>query len=263
MKKFNGLIYTFPFILSLVVLLIHDLMTKIREEIPIIELLPKEFSLFDAFVFLLLTVISSIAILVIFKKSLSLLKIIFILSALFLIFASYLLLLSIIMGFLLAFIIDAFLVVLALLTLMYQKFRIYSSILFIAMVIVGCILNFSLPPSTKFVLLAVYSLFDLYSVQKGFLKTIIGQISRLYVFSPLMIRIDSLSMGVGDIVFFSLISSFSLDYDLIAFCVVTICLIVGFLINLRLLNKKRVIPGLPIPILLSLSCLFIYSLVFS
>ena len=263
MKRFSGLIYTFPLGLSFTVLLVHELMTKIRKEVPTIELLPKEFSLFDAFIFLLLTVISSIVILMIFKKSILLLKLILLFSALFLIFTSYLLLLSIIMELVLALITVSLLVTLALLALIYQKFEVYSSILFVAMVIVGCILNFSLPSLTKFLLLAVYSLFDLYSVQKGFLKTIIGQISKLYIFSPLMIRVDSISIGVGDIVFFSLISSFSLDYGLVAFFIVTVCLVVGFLVNLWLLDRKRVIPGLPIPILLSLSCLFTYSLIFS
>ena len=262
--KISKYVYLFPLILVFLTLIFHNLLQPIREEIPPIEILPKQYAALDALILLFVTVFSSFLLLIIFKKSRLLLKVFLTLIALFSIFFTFLIYWSLIEQLVnYSLLISLIITIIAVIAIVKNMHLIYSTILLMSMIGVGCILNFSIPLTTKYLLLLVYSIFDILSVYKGFLRTMLGSksISKLDVFAPLMARINGLNIGAGDIIFYSMTASLALDFGEIALIMVTITLFIGFLFDLWLLRKQRIVPGLPAPIILSLIAIYLYDLI--
>jgi len=96
-----------------------------------------------------------------------------------------------------------------------------------------------------------FSLFDIYDVFKGPLKHL-AHTSQNRAVSPLLVKVGAIEVGLGDLLFYSL--SAGLAYGVGGMTVAVFAIItikVGMWITLKLLEKKPMLPGLPVPVLLS------------
>lgn len=144
---------------------------------------------------------------------------------------------------------------------------VYSFVLLNSMVGMGVIFDNSLPTMTKLMVIIGYSIFDFVSVNKGILKRMFAQPGvGKNIFEPLLISFGEVGIGVGDILFYSLFIAFSMEllhpFYLLGFAISSFSILIGHLVNLMYLKKKKMIPALPIPLLTGLILLLIYKNVF-
>ncbi len=111
------------------------------------------------------------------------------------------------------------------------------------------------------ILLVGFSLFDIYDVYKGPLKHLTqGSFSK--TISPLLIKVDSVEVGMGDFLFYSLSVGLAYGVGGITFAFLSFVTIkAGILVTLKLLGKRPTLPGLPIPVLVSVFVISLASLV--
>lgn len=147
---------------------------------------------------------------------------------------------------------------------------------FIIFAEVGSFLAQSFVPPTLFLILFAFAIYDIFAVFYGPLKYFaraIGlpakapkkrvggfvKMKRNLNLGIFAINIGNMIVGSGDFIFYSLVASSALILkgSLVSVAVMAaIC--VGFFLNAIILNKfRRIIPGLPIPILLALAVLLI------
>jgi hypothetical protein len=110
------------------------------------------------------------------------------------------------------------------------------------------------------ILLVGFSFFDIYDVFKGPLKQL-AQTSKDRAVSPLLVKVGAIEVGLGDLLFYSL--SVGLAYSVGGFLVAALSITaikIGMWITLKILEKKPMLPGLPVPVLLSVSVTFLASL---
>ena len=115
-----------------------------------------------------------------------------------------------------------------------------------------------LRPPTVFILPVIFSLYDVYAVFVGPLKTLISD-GRV-VLGPLVARLGILEIGLGDIVFYSFLPSVGLIIKGVngaLFAIVTTNF--GLLLTLLMLRKRKSFPGLPIPVILTIAGLLFLS----
>ena len=119
---------------------------------------------------------------------------------------------------------------------------------------VGSFFAETLPLWTALALPIAFALYDIYAVFRGPLKALIGTAPNIALVG-MSIKAGEFTLGLGDVVFYSLLPSlayFTFYNKLgIAPALLTIVAInVGMVITLYLLSKRRLLPGLPIPMLL-------------
>jgi len=111
------------------------------------------------------------------------------------------------------------------------------------------------------ILLVGFSLFDIYDVFRGPLKHL-AQTSHDKGVSPLLVKAGSIEVGLGDLLFYSLSTALAYSVGGIPLAVLALTTIkVGMYITLKLLEKRPMLPGLPIPVLLSACVTFLASLI--
>lgn len=122
----------------------------------------------------------------------------------------------------------------------------------------GCILGVSIPYWTFLVLIIGISIYDIVAVFKGHLSSISK--SNAPLLRGLVIEVGDIALGLGDLFFYSLtISAILFNYGMVPAITSTASIVTGFIIVIYTLNKKRQLPGLPIPLLLALiTALIIY-----
>ena len=103
-------------------------------------------------------------------------------------------------------------------------------------------------PPTVFILPVAFALYDIYAVFVGPLKTLIsdGHIA----LGPLVARLGTFEVGLGDIVFYSFLPSVGLiiiGVNGALFAIISTNF--GLLLTLLMLRKRRSFPGLPIPVI--------------
>jgi len=130
----------------------------------------------------------------------------------------------------------------------------------------GPLFSYMLPLWSIFTISIALSLYDLYSVFKGPLKIIINEIyskeggedkvdKSIPPIKGAIVPIGGLNIGLGDIVFYSLLVSASIMYPRLSYIrgfFVSVAILTGNYITLKLLEKHRYLPALPIPILLGI-----------
>ena len=119
---------------------------------------------------------------------------------------------------------------------------------------VGSFFAETLSPWTALALPIAFSVYDVYAVFKGPLKALIGTAPGIALVG-MSIKAGEFTLGLGDVVFYTLLPSLALFQFYDAFgalpAVLTIAAIdVGMVITLFLLSRRRILPGLPIPMLL-------------
>jgi hypothetical protein len=146
-----------------------------------------------------------------------------------------------------------------------RKRVVYSFVLLNSMVGMGVIFNNSLPTTTKLLVIIAYSIFDYISVSKGILKKMFSHPGTgKNIFEPLLIMFGDIGIGVGDILFYSLFVVFSMEllypFYLLGFAASSFSILIGHLINLKVLVKKKMIPALPIPLISGLFVVYGFRL---
>ncbi|MDI6807128.1 MAG: hypothetical protein QMD14_04980 [Candidatus Aenigmarchaeota archaeon] len=125
---------------------------------------------------------------------------------------------------------------------------------------IGSYLSLILLPPTLFILPLVFSVYDIYAVFKGPLKTLIKILAprrnmkkaTSRIFGLFLAYVGGFGIGTGDLIFSAmLVSAAYILIGLIGIVAVGIAVNIGFLITLKLLVKyKRPIPALPISMFL-------------
>ncbi len=143
----------------------------------------------------------------------------------------------------------------------------------------GSFLGIWLPSWTTFLMLALFSIWDIYAVKKGPIKQIVelNQEEDDNYIKQLSFGSEEWEIGLGDLVFYTMLTShilyncrvpytyfsflmtYGLIISLIPFFVSIIGVLIGVKITFKLLQKRKMLPGLPISIGLGISS-FLLSL---
>jgi presenilin-like A22 family membrane protease len=116
----------------------------------------------------------------------------------------------------------------------------------------GATIGMGIPYWTFIVLMLGISAYDTFAVYKGHLSTLSKE--EAISLKGLTVEIDDLVIGLGDLFFYSLTVSAIFQYMGAAPAIAaTISILAGYAIILLLLKRRRMLPGLPIPLLLAIS----------
>ncbi|MGD0396425.1 MAG: hypothetical protein ABSB26_05905 [Nitrososphaerales archaeon] len=124
----------------------------------------------------------------------------------------------------------------------------------------------TLPLKTALLLPIAFAIYDIYAVFRGPLKSLIGTGEKVALVG-MSIRAGEFTLGLGDVVFYTMLPSLPLaqltagspSMTVIAWAFVTLAVMdVGVVATLFLLSKKRLLPGLPIPMMLGILVLALY-----
>jgi hypothetical protein len=106
-----------------------------------------------------------------------------------------------------------------------------------------------------------FSVYDVYAVFRGPLKYLVGTAPKLTL-NGMSVRLGEFTLGLGDIVFYTMLPCVSLLYvsyarnyaaGIFASLVTMVAIDAGVAFTLYLLSKRRLLPGLPIPMLLGVA----------
>ncbi len=124
----------------------------------------------------------------------------------------------------------------------------------------------TLPLKTALLLPIAFAVYDIYAVFRGPLKSLIGTGEKVALVG-MSIRAGEFTLGLGDVVFYTMLPSMPLaqlaagspSLTVLAWAFVTLAVMdVGVVATLFLLSKKRLLPGLPIPMMLGILVLAFY-----
>jgi len=129
---------------------------------------------------------------------------------------------------------------------------------------VGSFFAETLSPWTALALPIAFSIYDIYAVFKGPLKALIGTAPNIALVG-MSIRAGEFTLGLGDIVFYTLLPSLALyqfepRLGVLPALATILAIDVGMVITLFLLSRRRLLPGLPIPMLLGVLVVVYYLL---
>jgi hypothetical protein len=125
---------------------------------------------------------------------------------------------------------------------------------------VGSYFASTIPYLTAILVPLAFAAYDIYAVFRGPLRQLITLASADSL-GAVSTKVGELTLGVGDTVFYSMIPSivlfrFNLGYAFLTMLAVD----AGVIVTLYLLNRVRLLPGLPIPVALGLLTLLLYTL---
>ena len=123
-------------------------------------------------------------------------------------------------------------------------------VLIIYSALIGSFLALTIPTWSVILILLFISAYDIFAVKKGPIKEIV-KLSEERQDSELSLTFTTRDweIGLGDLAFYSLLSSHALAlFDIITWGFVSIGILIGSVITLWLLTKKEMLPGLPISI---------------
>ncbi len=124
---------------------------------------------------------------------------------------------------------------------------------------VGSFFAETLPPVTALILPIAFSVYDIYAVFRGPLKHLIGTAPGLAL-AGMSVKLGEFTLGLGDVVFYTMLPSLALFDGLspVAPLATVVAIDVGVVVTLFLLSKKRLLPGLPIPMALGVLTLIAF-----
>lgn len=121
-------------------------------------------------------------------------------------------------------------------------------------------------PWISLLLPLAFAAYDIYAVFRGPLKHLIGT-SPGVALNGMSVKLGEFTLGLGDIVFYTMLPSMALYYvsyatsyfnGIYASLVTMLIMDAGVGLTLFLLSKRRLLPGLPIPMLLGVAVVAIY-----
>jgi len=120
---------------------------------------------------------------------------------------------------------------------------------------VGSYFASTIPILTALLLPLGFSLYDIYTVFRGPLKSLVTTLPAESL-SAVSSKIGEFSIGTGDTVFYAMIPALAyFQFTVPTALVALIAVDVGVVITLYLLSKARLLPGLPIPMFLGVAVL--------
>lgn len=123
----------------------------------------------------------------------------------------------------------------------------------------GTFLGTSIPALTAIVLLAALAVYDLISVYRGPIGKI-AEMTDLEDFQGAVFTVGDLTIGMGDLVFYSmLVSTAMMNLGTLAYIGAFIGVAVGSFLGFKLLERREILPGLPLAIGIGLAAMFIAS----
>jgi len=119
---------------------------------------------------------------------------------------------------------------------------------------VGSFFAETLSPWTALALPIAFAVYDIYAVFRGPLKSLVGTAPNIALVG-MSIKAGDFTLGLGDVVFYTLLPSlaffqFDATFGILPAVLTIIAIDIGMVITLYLLSKRRLLPGLPIPMLL-------------
>jgi len=133
--------------------------------------------------------------------------------------------------------------------------------------LLGPILAFMVAPLSLLLMLLAASLYDLYAVHRGPLKRVLEETSSRGgrnappILSPLTVSLGGVTVGMGDVILYSSMIALSLtrpNLDFLRYVVVLAALYTGVYLTFKLLERRRYVAALPIPMLLSILAYTLY-----
>jgi presenilin-like A22 family membrane protease len=125
----------------------------------------------------------------------------------------------------------------------------------------GTFLGLSIPALTAIILLVVLSAYDLIAVYKGPIGKIAEKVD-LEGFVGAVCTYKNLTVGMGDIVFYSMLASNAMiNLGQLSFLGASIGLVVGAYAGFKMLEQREIFPGLPFALLLGLGLAILISFV--
>ena len=123
---------------------------------------------------------------------------------------------------------------------------------------VGSFFAETLSPWTALALPIAFSVYDIYAVFRGPLKALIGTAPGIALVG-MSVKAGEFTLGLGDIVFYTMLPSLALfQFGVVQSLYTMAAIDVGMVITLVLLSRRRLLPGLPIPMLLGVLVLGYY-----
>jgi presenilin-like A22 family membrane protease len=121
----------------------------------------------------------------------------------------------------------------------------------------GTFLGASIPTLTAVVLLAALAVYDFVSVYRGPIGKI-AQMADLEEFKGAAFTVGNLTIGMGDLVFYSmLVSNAMISFGLLAYVGAFAGVAAGSFLGFKMLERREVFPGLPIAIAFGLAAMLI------
>jgi hypothetical protein len=122
---------------------------------------------------------------------------------------------------------------------------------------VGSYFASTIPILTALLLPLVFSLYDIYTVFRGPLRSLVTTLP-LESMSAVSSKIGDFSIGTGDTVFYAMVPALAYYRFAISSAFVALVAVdVGVVITLYLLSKAKLLPGLPIPMFLGMAVLLV------
>jgi presenilin-like A22 family membrane protease len=135
-----------------------------------------------------------------------------------------------------------------------------TSILALVGAEVGSFFAETLSPYTALALPVAFSIYDIYAVFKGPLKQLVGTAPGIALVG-MSIKAGEFTLGLGDIVFYTMLPALALFRVGTAAAIGTsLAIDAGVVVTLFLLSKRKLLPGLPIPMLLGVAAFLGYYL---
>jgi hypothetical protein len=123
----------------------------------------------------------------------------------------------------------------------------------------GTFLGVSIPTLTAIVLLLALAGYDLFAVYKGPIGKM-AQSSDLEEFTGAVFTYGELTVGMGDMVFYSMLASISMiNFGPLPFVAAAMGVIVGAYLGFKMLEGRDMFPGLPFAVVLGLAAMYLTS----
>ena len=134
---------------------------------------------------------------------------------------------------------------------------------FAAIIIVGgmtgTFLGVSIPTLTGIVLLLALAGYDLFAVYKGPIGKM-AESTDLEEFTGAVFTYGDLTVGMGDMVFYSMLASISMmNFGLLPFIAAALGVVIGAYLGFKMLEGRDMFPGLPFAIVLGLVFMYVTS----
>ena len=154
-------------------------------------------------------------------------------------------------------VIASLLITLAILLVVYREIELASVVgLSYVAAAAGTILGFSIPFWTTIVLVLLISAYDIYAIFRGHLRALGSEDS--HSLQGLMVDFRGISIGLGDLFFYSILLAFVIaNFSIVSGIMTSLGILIGFYLTLQLLKKWRAVPGLPISLILGLALAYV------
>lgn len=123
----------------------------------------------------------------------------------------------------------------------------------------GTFLGVSIPTLTAIALLLALAAYDLFAVYKGPIGKM-AQSTDLEEFTGAVFTYGDLTVGMGDMVFYSMLASISMiNFGLPSFVAAAFGLVIGAYLGFKMLEGRDMFPGLPFAVILGLVFMYVTS----